>query len=206
MDPLESFVEHMAFFAWTERYREPFAVVDAMAKELSGVDGQFGPFLKTAREALHLSTHELAVRLRITQQAYSRLEKRQANGRITVRSLSQIAAALNCDLICGFRPKSKQTFSQVIWDQLQPIARNAPALVRPRSFYRANALSSVAARLMFDGWFRRHMNWRKRGVRLKGWSIRRMNRETAQLLLRQHFKQKAAALPGHEIPPGPRQF
>lgn len=74
-------------------------------------------WLKTVRTTLELSTEQLSRRMRIERSVLSRLEKAEADGAITFKSLQRAADALGCDLVYALVPRTS----------LESIVRNAAA-------------------------------------------------------------------------------
>ncbi len=57
------------------------------------------------RNALGMSLQQLGKKLSITKQSVSKLEEREKNGAITIKTLKEVANALDMQLIYGFVPK-----------------------------------------------------------------------------------------------------
>src|SRR5689334_7172865 len=57
-----------------------------------------GGWLKTMREAIGMTTRQLATRLKLSQGAVVALEKSEANNTISLHKLQRVADALNCDV------------------------------------------------------------------------------------------------------------
>lgn len=64
-----------------------------------------GGWVRSIREALGLTSVQLAKRLGLTQPAISQLEKAEQEGRITLNTLRDVADALHCDLVYGLVPR-----------------------------------------------------------------------------------------------------
>ena len=60
---------------------------------------------KYMRHALGMSVTQLARRLAIAQSTTSDLEKREIEGRLTIKKLREVAEAMECDLVYSFVPK-----------------------------------------------------------------------------------------------------
>lgn len=58
------------------------------------------------RRALGMTQQQLAQRLGTTRQNVADVERRERSGNITVSQLRQVAAALNCDLVCVLVPRA----------------------------------------------------------------------------------------------------
>ena len=55
-----------------------------------------GGWLRAIREALGMTSAQLASRLGVAQQAIAKFERNEAAGKITLESLGRVAAALDC--------------------------------------------------------------------------------------------------------------
>ena len=62
-------------------------------------------WVRTIRQALAMTTTQLARRLGISQPGVVRLEKSEEAGSITLKSLREIAEALECDLVYALVPR-----------------------------------------------------------------------------------------------------
>ena len=62
-------------------------------------------WLKALRLALGMSSQQVAAKLSITRQAVQDMERREKEGSITIRSLREVANALDMHLVYGFVPK-----------------------------------------------------------------------------------------------------
>ncbi|MBC8424791.1 mobile mystery protein A [bacterium] len=66
-----------------------------------------GNRVRSVREALHMSQAQLARRMGVTQPTVARIEKDEAEGRLTLRTLSRVAEALECHLYYALMPKAR---------------------------------------------------------------------------------------------------
>src|SRR5258708_3266885 len=82
--------------------------LDKRFKEIGAV-ARFTPpvrgWIKAIREALGMSTAQLAKRLRIKQPSVIALEKSEAKGTIELATLRRVAEALDCTLVYALVPK-----------------------------------------------------------------------------------------------------
>ena len=62
-------------------------------------------WIRTIRTALGMSADQLGKRLGMSQQGVSDLERREANGTITLAKLGEAAHALGCDAVVVFVPR-----------------------------------------------------------------------------------------------------
>lgn len=61
-------------------------------------------WLKAVRTALGMSLQQLSNRLSITKQSMQEMEQREKDGSITIKSLREVAKALDMHLVYGFVP------------------------------------------------------------------------------------------------------
>lgn len=72
-----------------------------------------GPWIKEIREALGMSTGDLARRLGVIQQRISRLEQDEVKGKVTLETMARAANAMNCELVYFLVPNgSLESFVQ----------------------------------------------------------------------------------------------
>lgn len=63
-------------------------------------------WIKPIREALGMTTQQLAKRMGIQQSGVSLLEKREASKKVSLETLQKAAQALGCDLVYALVPKN----------------------------------------------------------------------------------------------------
>jgi len=73
-------------------------------------------WIRALRQALGVSSGELAQRLGTSRQLPLQLEKSEAEDRITLKSLRAVANALDCDLVYALVPRAK-TLQQLLEDR-----------------------------------------------------------------------------------------
>lgn len=78
-------------------------------------------WVKAIRLALGMSLQQLAAKLAITKQSVQELEKREKEGSITIKSLRELARALDMQLIYGFVPNDG-TLDALIEKKAQELA------------------------------------------------------------------------------------
>ena len=78
-------------------------------------------WIKAIREALGMSTAQLAGRLKIKQPSLVALEQSEVKGSIELRSLRRVAEALNCTLVYALVPK--QPLEAMVRDRARAFAR-----------------------------------------------------------------------------------
>lgn len=74
------------------------------------------------RTALRMSFRQFASRLGITAQSAQEIEKREKNGNISLKSLREVASALNMRLVYGFVPRDG-SFEEMLEKQALLVAR-----------------------------------------------------------------------------------
>src|SRR5689334_2230604 len=96
-------------WAWKNPFKETDEEIKSyLANEIQSF--QTG-WIRKVRQALHLSTGTLAEKLSITRQAFSKLEKSELHGTISIKKLAEIAEIMDCELVYAIRPKSREAFS-----------------------------------------------------------------------------------------------
>jgi predicted DNA-binding mobile mystery protein A len=65
-----------------------------------------GGWVRAIRNALGMSTKQLAKRMRVSQQAVSQLENKELDDSVTIKTLRKAAEAMNCKLVYSFIPQS----------------------------------------------------------------------------------------------------
>lgn len=71
--------------------------------------------MRTIRDALGMSTVELAMRMRVTRSRVSQIERAEVDGSIHVSTLVRAAEALNCRLVYFLVPN--EPLEQMVWRQ-----------------------------------------------------------------------------------------
>ncbi|MBI9017383.1 MAG: mobile mystery protein A [Phycisphaerae bacterium] len=77
-------------------------------------------WVRATRDALGMSGEQLAKRLNTNKQRVSRIEQDEKPGNITVKTLKNVAEALDCEFVYGFAPK--QTLEKTVRNQARIIA------------------------------------------------------------------------------------
>lgn len=78
-------------------------------------------WVKAIREAIGMTTQQLAFRMGIQQSGVTLLEQREANKKITLETLERAAHALNCDLVYALVPK--KSLQKIVDDQAVAAAK-----------------------------------------------------------------------------------
>ena len=107
--------------------------LDDAANKLKDAELPPRGYIHEVREALEMSSYDLAERMGVAQSTVMDLEEGERNGSITLRSLDRAAKALGCKLVYAFVPE--KSLQQIVEDQ----ARNR-ALELSKSVFRTMAL------------------------------------------------------------------
>src|SRR6478752_5998646 len=81
-----------------QRYRKA-SIAELQARPRLG-------WVRAVRDALGMSTRQLASRMRVTQPTVVQLEQSEANGTIQLATLRRAADALDCELVYALVPRS----------------------------------------------------------------------------------------------------
>lgn len=74
-------------------------------------------WLKAVRGALGVSTRQLAERVGVEQSNITRLEEREASGKVTLERLAKTAQAMNCKLVYAIVPDDRFATLEAIIDE-----------------------------------------------------------------------------------------
>ncbi len=92
----------------------------AQWRQLDSPEPPTGGWLRAIRSALGMSAGHLAVRLGVTRQAVADLERREANGTVTLAVLKKAADALDCDVVYALVPR--KPLYEILRDRARAIA------------------------------------------------------------------------------------
>jgi predicted DNA-binding mobile mystery protein A len=87
-----------------------------------------GGWLRAVRQALGMTTRQLAKAVGVTQAAVVDAERTEAKGDISLRTLQRYAAALGCELTYALVPK--RPLQEVVEERAERIARDEASRVR----------------------------------------------------------------------------
>lgn len=163
--PLNEKENREAFAMWYRSYK--FAKTDQ--EILPYLNNNFETFklgevgwLEKVRKALYLSTYAVATRLNVSRTTYSAYENREKNGTITLVKLAQIAESMDCELVYAIRPKSKKTFSQIIWDKMSDSILKDTWLRNCDPKQRGRAAAAIANKFATRAEFKKEIGWSQR--------------------------------------------
>lgn len=111
--------------------------IDEMSSKLRGIVRPNRGYIREIRDALEMSSYQLADRIGVRQSTIMDMEESERQGTITLRSLERAAAALGCKLIYGLVPET--TLESVVQEQAHLRARELTS-----SVFRTMALEQQA--------------------------------------------------------------
>ena len=91
-------------------------------KELKSITIPSKGWINTFRTAIKMSLRQLGNRLHIAPQSVKEIEEREANGTITLKSLRDVANALDMQLVYGFVSKH-ESLEQMIEKRAKELAK-----------------------------------------------------------------------------------
>lgn len=97
-------------------------------------------WLRAIREAMGMSSAQLAHRLNMSPQGLSDLERSEADEGIRLGSLRKVADALDCDLVYALVPRHAGSLQGKVTEQAMRVARAELAPVRHSMALEAQAL------------------------------------------------------------------
>jgi len=86
-----------------------------------------GGWLRAVRQALGMTTRQLARSVGVTQAAVADAERSEAKGDITLTTLQRYAAALDCEVVYALVPK--RPLQEVVYERADRIAQDQVARV-----------------------------------------------------------------------------
>ncbi len=104
-------------------------------------------WIKLIRQALGMSTRQLAKRLRASQSRVVQIEKNEANQTLSLKALQEVAEALNCKLFYTFVPK--KDLETLVHEQAEKKASTYLKNVEHSMGLEAQATSATAQQLIF---------------------------------------------------------
>ena len=79
-------------------------------------------WIHTIRTSINMSMRQMGAKLGITAQSVQEIEEREANGSITLKSIKEVARALDMKLVYGFIPK-EHSIEKMIEKRALEVAR-----------------------------------------------------------------------------------
>lgn len=101
--------------------------LDRQLKEWQAVSGKYGKpragWIKTLREALSMSSQQLASRLKLSRARIVQLENAEAHDAVTLRTLKETANALGCELVYALIPQENSSLENIIKARAEQLAK-----------------------------------------------------------------------------------
>jgi len=111
-------------------------LIEQLSKRLKGLDRKelrvppTKGWIRSMREALSMSSGQLAKRVGVTQPTLTEWEQREMDGTITMQSMSRVANAMQCDLVYALVPRKpinsilEERAQQIVADSLKQVSRS----------------------------------------------------------------------------------
>jgi predicted DNA-binding mobile mystery protein A len=99
-----------------DRSLEPYRAARKVSRPAKG-------WIRAIRQALGVSSGELARRLGSSRQLPLQLEKSEAEDRITLKSLRAVAHALDCELVYALVPQADRLLHELVEDRARAEAK-----------------------------------------------------------------------------------
>ena len=96
-------------------------------------------WIRAIRNALGMTAKQLANRLRVAQQAVARIEKKELEGSVTIKTMRRIAECLDCVFVYGFVPRT--SLAETVSRQAKNVATQRLAQVSQTMSLEDQALS-----------------------------------------------------------------
>jgi len=100
----------------------------AQAKILSVSVVQYDSWIKTIREALGMSTRQLAKKLKASQSVVTSAERNELAHKITLAQLDKFADALGCKVVYSFVPET--SLEAMVNERAEAIAKSQVSMVQ----------------------------------------------------------------------------
>lgn len=119
-----------------------------------------GGWVRTIRGALGMSAAALARRVGITPPGVRKLERAEADGTITLKSLNKLAEALNCDVRYALVPR--KPLAEILYDRAKEVATSNVDPVAHTMALEAQGAGEEHRRREIETWARFFLNGSRR--------------------------------------------
>ena len=106
-------------------------------------------WIRAVREALGMSGKQLAVRLQVSQPRVHKLEQSEPSGALTLKTMRQVAEALDCVFVYALVPRS--TLEETVRTQARAVAGERLQRVSHTMLLEAQGLSTKEQQASLDG-------------------------------------------------------
>ncbi len=100
-------------------------------------------WVKALREALSMSAEQLAHRLQLKRGRIAQLENAEIHDAVTLRTLREVAEAMECEFVYAIVPKDKSTLESIIEARAEQIAKERVARVAHSMSLEAQAVEAT---------------------------------------------------------------
>ncbi len=115
--------------------------------------------IRMARNAMFLTAESIAKKMGISKAAFSKLERAERKGTISIKTLAAVAEAMDCHLVYAIKPKNQKLFSEIVWEKLLPEARIILWRRICNPLNKSGGLAGIADELTKNPKFRRKQGW-----------------------------------------------
>lgn len=115
-------------------------------------------WLKISRVSSFTTMDQVATKLSISKSAYSRIEKAEQDGKLTLKTLAEAAEAMDCELVYFIRPYSRITFSNRVWNKILKVCFKTRRFKSYRKGFIAQPLAHQAFEILKSAKFRKENN------------------------------------------------
>jgi predicted DNA-binding mobile mystery protein A len=105
-------------------------------------------WIRAVREALGMSGKQLARRLKVSQPRVFKLEEGELTGALTIKTLRQVAEALDCVFVYGIVPRA--TLEETVMSQAKVVAKERLQRVSHTMLLEAQGLSAEEQKASLD--------------------------------------------------------
>ena len=105
-------------------------------------------WIRAVREALGMSGKQLAGRLKVSQPRIHKLEQSEPSGALTIKTIRQVAEALDCVFVYALVPRS--TLEETVRTQARAVAGERMQRVSHTMFLEAQGLSTKEQQVSLD--------------------------------------------------------
>ena len=108
-----------------------------------------GGWIRSIRESLRMSGTQLGKRLGVIKQRVARLEKDELLGNVTLKTMSQVAEAMNCSFVYWIVPKT--TLEDTVRNQARKLAEATLSQTSRAMALEGQAISDQDKAELIDG-------------------------------------------------------
>ena len=130
------------------RIRQLDETLTAVRTCLTNLPAPRNGWIREIRQALGMTTGQLAKRIGIPQSNVHSLEARERDGRITLRSLEKAAEALDCEVVYFFIPR--KGLEATLLDQIKMLVQRRVASVAHTMALEEQSVSDSHLKRQFD--------------------------------------------------------